>query len=537
MKKFKFNKKLIVAPLIFSLVLSLAGPFSASAATTVSLGTADSFSVLAGSSIVDTNPSTIVSGDVGLSPGTSFGALTSAEVAGTIYAVDGSGPDGALGNNPSLVGGAKTALTTAFTAAGQVTTGVISADLGGQTLTPGVYEDNDAPDSLGLTGTLTLNAQGNADAVFIFKTGSTLTTAASSSVVLINGAQACNVFWQIGSSATFGTNSIFKGNVMADIAITDNGGSIIEGRLLASTGAVTLNNTTLTKATCVAPPPAPSPAPAGGGGGYAAPVGAPPLISVEKIPTPLALPAGPGLVTYAYTVTNIGTVPIHKVKFSDNRCTNALFISGDSNGDALLDVTETWKYSCAMVLKETTTNTVTVAGTANGFNTADTANATVVVGLPLVPPLIHLVKKPNIFLLPFGGGPVTYTYTVTNPGTEPLNNVSVIDDKCTGLPGRVVGHPGDLNNNNLLESNEVWSFVCQTYLTANTTNTGTAEGHANGLSVIDFAVATVLVAPPALPNTGLPPEENSGTRNALLAFGVLAASLILFSVIRKKQIA
>ena len=136
---------LLVATLVLSLVAPTA-PSTAFAATTVDLGAADDFSVLAGSSIVDANVSSILTGHVGLSPGTNFGALTSAEVvAGTIYAVDASGPDGATGENPTLLTSAKNALTAAFIAAGQLTTGVISADLGGQTLTPGVYEDNDAP--------------------------------------------------------------------------------------------------------------------------------------------------------------------------------------------------------------------------------------------------------------------------------------------------------------------------------------------------------------------------------------------------------
>lgn len=151
----KFYKGPILTMLAGFVFLGFIGLMITKAATTVSLGTADNFSVLAGSAIVDSNVSNIISGDVGLSPGTSFGALTSGEVAGTIYAVNASGPDGALGNNAALVGGAKTALDTAYTAASQPTTGVISADLGGQTLTPGVYDDNDAPDSLGITGTLT----------------------------------------------------------------------------------------------------------------------------------------------------------------------------------------------------------------------------------------------------------------------------------------------------------------------------------------------------------------------------------------------
>ena len=509
-------------------------PSLAFAATTVGLGAADDFSVLAGSSIVDSNISSVLTGHVGLSPGTSFGALTTAEVvAGTIYAVDATGPDGSAGNNPTLLTAAKNALTAAFIAANQTTTGVIAANLGGQTLTPGVYEDNDAPDSLGLTGTLTLDAQGDADAVFIFKTGSTLTTAAGSEVILLNGAQACNVFWQVGSSATLGTNTVFKGTIMAEIAITDNGGSTVEGRLLAKTAAVTLNNTTITKATCVTPPPEPAPEPSSGGGSSFASL---PLINVTKIPSPLALPSGSGSVTYTYTVTNVGVVPLRGVWVKDNKCSDAQFISGDINNDSMLDLDEEWKYSCTKTLSQTETNTATAHGAANGWDGYDTANATVVVGAPKVPPLINVVKKPSTFVLPIGGGAVTYLYTVTNPGTAPLSNVSIIDNKCTGLPGRVAGHPGDLNKNNLLESNESWTFTCQTNLTQTTTNRATAQGSANGLTVLDFAQATVAVASPGLPNTGLPPSDNSIPWNIVVSTGTIAA-LALFSILRKKQTA
>ncbi len=183
-----------------ALVISALQPIDVLAATTVDLSTAETFAVLAGTAISDTNPS-VITGDVGLSPaaGSNITQLTSAEVSGTIYAVDATGPDGASGNNPGLVNGAKTDLTAAYTAASQVTSGVISADLGGQTLNAGVYEDNDAPNSLAIAAgqTLTLNGQGNANAVFIFKSGSTLITGVGSTVSLINGASACNVFWQV----------------------------------------------------------------------------------------------------------------------------------------------------------------------------------------------------------------------------------------------------------------------------------------------------------------------------------------------------
>ncbi len=524
----KFNKTPLLVVLAAAFIFGLAGLVMA--ATAVNLGTADNFAILAGSGITATTPS-VISGDVGLSPsaGTLYTGLTTGQVTGTIYAVDATGPFGAPGNNPALLISAKTSLDTAFSSAGQVTTGIISADLGGQTLTPGVYEDNDAPDSLGITGTLTLDAEGDPNAVFIFKTGSTLTTSVGSAVVLINGAQACNVFWQIGSSVTLGTNSIFKGNIFAFASITDNGGSVIEGRFLARNGAVTLNNTTLTKATCVVPPP--TPPTSSGGGGFFSPL---PLINVTKVPNPLSLPLGAGSVTYTYRATNIGPVEMSNVWVRDDKCSSVNFISGDTDNDSKLDLNESWIYRCIKIVSQTETNTATTHGWYNGWDTFDTANATVVVGLPLIPPLIHLVKTPSVSTLPVGGGAVTYSYTVTNPGVAPLSDVSVVDDKCTGLPGRVSGHPGDLNKNDLLESNESWSFTCQTFITQTTTNRGTAEGSANGLTAIDFSLATVVVSVPGFPNAGISPEEKEFTSNTFLSICILFGSFLLGLILRKQ---
>lgn len=263
----------------------------------------------------------------------------------------------------------------------------------------------------------------------------------------------------------------------------------------------------------------------------------PPLIDVVKVPSPLALPAGPGPVTYTYTARNIGTVPMTDVTLVGDTCSPIILVSGDTNGDSKLDVNETWIYRCAKTLTETHTNTVVATGHANGLTAIDVASATVVVGLPIVPPLIHVIKVPSPLALPAGAGKVTYTYTVTNPGTAPLSNVSITDDKCTGLPGRVVGHPGDLNKNDLLESNESWSFTCQTNLTETTTNTGMAEGSANGLIARDFALATVVVAVPKLPKTGLPPQEKSNPWNIVLSAAILmlvSTSLVL--VLKKRKI-
>ncbi len=163
---------------------------------------------------------------------------------------------------------AQTDLTTAYNnAAAQAPTATVSADLGGQTLTPGVYT---SASSLGLTGALTLDAQGNPNAVFILQAGSTLTTASASSVSLVNGAQACNVFWQVGSSATLGTASTFRGTILALTAITATTGATVDGRLLARNAAVTLDTNTITRSQCASaiptptatPTPTPTPTPA-----------------------------------------------------------------------------------------------------------------------------------------------------------------------------------------------------------------------------------------------------------------------------------
>ncbi|MDP3954550.1 MAG: ice-binding family protein [bacterium] len=534
-KKFIKSSLLVVWVVSFMFVmLGFPGPKVAHAATAPSLGAADDFAVLAYEAIINSNVSDIISGDVGLSPTTgTFIGIPSAEVAGTIYAVDATGPDGVAGENPTLLTAAKSALSDAYDdAEGQTLPSVTTVDASttdsfagtGYTLAPGIYK---SPSTMGITGTLTLN--GSSTDVWIFQAVSTLTTASATDIVLTGGAQACNVFWQVGSSATLGTNTLFKGNILALTSITDNGGSIVEGRLLASNGTVTLNNTTVTKATCVVPPtpvPTPTSEPQVGGSAPSAPL-PPPLINVVKVPTPLALSSGPGTVTYDYVVTNVGIVALSNVTVNDNRCNSTVFVSGDANSNSMLDTNETWMYRCTAVLSETTTNTVTVTGQANGWTAVDTANATVVVSAQLPPPLIRLVKVPSVFVLPVGGGAVTYTYTVTNPGSEPLNNVSIVDDECTGLPGRVAGHPGDLNQNNLLESNETWTFTCQTNITQTTTNTGTAEGHANGLTAIDFSLATVVVAPPGFPETGIAPDKTSILWSVMMLTGVLTALIVI----------
>jgi Ice-binding-like len=223
-----------------ALAVAVVVPFalgsSAGAATSpVGLGTAGSFAVLAGQSVTNTGPSTI-NGDLGVSPGTSITGFPPGTVHGTTHQTD------------AVAAQAQKDLTTAYTdAAGRPGGASVSADLGGQTLKPGVYKSASA---MGLTGPLTLDAQGDPNAVFIFQMGSTLTTASGSHVNLINGASSCNVFWQVGSSATLGTSSTFRGTVMALTSIAVQTGATVDGRALARNGAVTLDNDTFTASTC-----------------------------------------------------------------------------------------------------------------------------------------------------------------------------------------------------------------------------------------------------------------------------------------------
>ena len=201
--------------------------------------------------MTNTGPTTI-NGDLGVMPGTAVPGFPPGMVSGTIHAAD------------AVALQAQSDLTTAYNdAAGRTPPALLSADLGGLTLTAGVYR---APGALGLTGALTLDAQGDPNSVFVFQAASTLITASASHVNLINGAQPCNVFWQVGSSATFGTTSAFAGNVMALTSISLNNGVTLQGRALTRNGSVTLINDTITAAHC-------APGTTGGDGGTGGPAG------------------------------------------------------------------------------------------------------------------------------------------------------------------------------------------------------------------------------------------------------------------------
>ena len=205
---------------------------AAAQAAPVGLGTAGNFSVLAGSEVTNTGPTTM-SAQLGLHPGT---AVSGAPVA-SAYQID---------NAPAEQ--AKSDLVTAYNnAAGQASTPLASDELSGARFTAGAYKGS----ALSLSaGSVTLDAQGDPNAVFIFQIASTLITGSGTSVALVNGAQACNVFWQVGSSATHATNSTFVGTVMALTTISAKTGATFNGRLLARNGAVTLEKNTITTSRC-----------------------------------------------------------------------------------------------------------------------------------------------------------------------------------------------------------------------------------------------------------------------------------------------
>lgn len=194
------------------------------------LGAAAAYSVFAASTVTSIG-STTLSGNLGLSPGTSITGFLPGEAHGATHVAD------------AQAESAKTDVSRAYRdVANRIPTERVARDLGGQTLKPGVY---DSGSSLGLTGTLTLDGRGNPNSVFVFQAGSTLTTASSSNVKLINGARASNVFWKVGSSATLGTHSSFAGTILALASITATTGTSIRGRALALNGAVTLDHTTV----------------------------------------------------------------------------------------------------------------------------------------------------------------------------------------------------------------------------------------------------------------------------------------------------
>jgi LPXTG-motif cell wall-anchored protein len=222
------------------LVGAIVFPGGASAASgTVGLGTVGAYSVLGGQTVTNTGP-TVLSRDLGVSPGTAITGFPPGTTAGATHAADAAAAQAQLD------------LTTAYNdAAGRAPTANVAGDLVGRTLVPGVYKSTGP---LGLTGRVTLDGKGDPNAVFIFQIASTLITGSASMVDAVNGAQACHVFWQVASSATLGTGSTFQGTIMALTSISVTTGTTVKGRALARNGQVSLDTDVFTSPDCAVAP-------------------------------------------------------------------------------------------------------------------------------------------------------------------------------------------------------------------------------------------------------------------------------------------
>jgi hypothetical protein len=283
---------LLVVIVVASSVFVGGGTATSASPTPVGLGTATDFAIRAGDQVTNV-PTSVITGAVGLSPGTAYPGLTCAEVnagAGPIYSVDGSGPPCPAGANPGLLttveNDARTAFNHTSALAGATPTVTDLALL--SPLVAGLYSFGHDPTS-NINGTLTLDAQGNPNAVWIFQASSDLVTATGSTVQFVNAPAginlACNVFWTVQSSATIGSGSTFVGTILASASITVGANATVEGRLLAANaagagGQVTLISDTITRPTgCAALPP--------GTGGELPPGELPPAP-----PTPVESPPG-----------------------------------------------------------------------------------------------------------------------------------------------------------------------------------------------------------------------------------------------------
>ena len=290
----------MVSVLVAGLLVAMTG--TAVAATTVPLGTAGAYAILAGSGITNTGVSTIT-GDVGSSPTTSetgFAACPGANCV-TLIGANHTAPD----PNDAVTQGAKAALTNAYNNAAGQTPAVVLTELAGQTLVAGVYTS--ASGTFGMSGTLTLDGQNNPNAVFIFQTASTLITGGTGNINLIRGAQSCNIFWKIGSAATLGAGSTLRGTVMAHDNISLGSGVTVDGRLFAGeqasgAGAVTLIHDTIVRSVCAAPVATPSATPTATPKATPTPTPTPTATATPKA-TPKATPSAAPKATLAAKAT------------------------------------------------------------------------------------------------------------------------------------------------------------------------------------------------------------------------------------------
>lgn len=385
-----------------------------SSASAVSFGTAESFAVLAGTTVTNAGP-TIVTGNLGVSPGTAVtGFPPGSVVGGAIHAAD------------AVALQAQSDTTTAYDALAAAPcnfTYGVPTDLGGMTLVPGVYC---FASSVNVTGTLTLDAGGDSDAVFVFKAVSTLITASNASVVMINGGNTCNVFWKVGSSATIGTGTTFVGSIVALTSIALQTDATLQGRALARNGAVTLDSNLVSIAGCTQLPPTP---------------GTP---SLAKSFSPATIEAG-GVSTVTITLVNPDPTVAALIAPLVDTLPEGLEVDGtpttDCGGLLTFDdssVTLTGgsipaNGSCTIVFPVTAicegsyTNSLSAGAliTGNGANAA-LAEATLIVGPDCVRPSLEKSFTPATIAV---GQVSSLVITLLNPGTSPADLIAPLTDE------------------------------------------------------------------------------------------------------------
>ncbi|GAA5186345.1 hypothetical protein GCM10023322_32410 [Rugosimonospora acidiphila] len=402
-----------------TMLVGIVGPQAAWAQAPVPLGVAETYGVLGGQAVTDVPPPvgpSVINGDLGVWPGTS---LTGAPVVSGATNV---------GNTAAMQ--AQADLTTAYDfAAAEPSTSTVSADLGGQTLVAGVYT---SPATMALTGTVTLDGQNDPNSVFIFQAGSDLITAVDSRVSLTRGAQACNVFWQVTSSATLNTRTVFAGSILALQSATLGEGATVVGRVLARNGAVTLIHNTITRPFCaasIAPP------------------------TIAKAFGDATIPVG-GTTSLSFTLTNpnIGT-SLTGVGFTDALPAGLTVatpngVSGTCGGGTITATAGGTNISLAgatLPANGTCTFSVNVTATTSGTKVNTTspvdsnesgpgaaASAAVAVGAAVVaPPTI--AKAFDDATIP-AGGTTSLNFTLTNPNpSTPLTGVGFTDALPAGL--------------------------------------------------------------------------------------------------------
>jgi hypothetical protein len=391
------------------------------AAVSPALGTAGAFAVLGASTVTNTG-ATVINGNLGLSPG---GAVTGFPPGVVV-------PPGTMHVTDAVASGAQNDTTIAYNSlAGQACNfNLTGQDLGGLTLISGVYCFSS---SAQLTGALTLNAQGDPNAVFIFQIGSSLTTASNSSVNIINGGSGCNVFWQVGSSATLGTATSFKGNILALTSITLNTGAILSGRALAHTGAVTLDSNTISLTEC------------------SATLVLPPVIADSFVPPAIGLG---GTSTKSFTISNPNAVPLTGIAFTDALPAGLIVstpngVTGNSGGGTITAVAGSGSISLAgailaggasltfsVSVTGTTTgtksNSVTVTSTNGGTGNTSGTSLTVLQALPAISPPTIVKAFGAATIAP--GGITTLSFAINNPnGAVALTGVAFADTLPAGL--------------------------------------------------------------------------------------------------------